>query len=321
MHNDGMHSQEASDLATSVRVDQLIEVAVKNLTGDKVKAYELASQAYGLALDLEAQGQPNHLGRANAQAILSELYYIKADYKNALAHGLKAIDQFENLTDKKLLPVALGAVGITYNRLGDNNRAVDYFYKKKSAGEALRDKWLVGRSYIGLSICFHSSGNNEKAKQYGLEALEIYRELGDLERQTTVLNNLCNYAFYTNDIPEAIRRGRQAEELIDRSEKKMGVTSVVYANLFKAYLSNDEVEIAEKYLEKSASVLSAEEAETHASNFLNKGRFASHVGKHEEAIQHYQKALKLSQERSIHEHTHIACEGIANAHKALGNWE
>lgn len=341
-----MARSEISSQAVVDQIDALVDEGVEYLLKDRKRSFECAEEAYELALELEAEGVSHPLGRANAEAILSDQYYLKADYKLALGYGLSAIAQFEELDkleqlkplhqselprlpelesphsrSKQLFPIVLGAVGITYHRLGENNLAVEYFYKQKSASESQGDRWTEGRSHIGLAICHYGVGNIDQSRIHNEKALNIFTELGDLERRATVLNNMCNFELLSENISEAIRLGHQAEEIINCSDKTVGVTPVVYANLFKAYLKADNVDLAEEYLNKSASSLNDDELELHTSLFLDKGRFSYHLGNYEEAIDHFQSALNLGREISIHDQVCIAYEGIADSYKALQNWK
>ena len=140
---------------------------------------------------LKASEQTNDKRRiVAATQNIGNIYNDMEDYEKALEYYKKCITITESIVPKTNVPAAL------YNNIGSElihekkyDSAIAYLEKGRAISlENNNRRSLVG-SLTNMSDAYHRMGDDEKSYQYGREALELSRAIGD---KRAIANNLIN---------------------------------------------------------------------------------------------------------------------------------
>ena len=86
---------------------------------------------------------------------------------------------------------------------GHPRNSVDLLRRAITDGEAVDAKEALAHALAGLDLAYNALGDSRRATN-STRALELYRELGDLERQGGVLNNLGLIAYFAGRWNDAL---------------------------------------------------------------------------------------------------------------------
>ena len=103
----------------------------------------------------------------------------------------------------------LAALAMTRQRQGRSEEAIALCAQAIAEGERCGEDRAVAHACHILDWALHDAGRPEEAT-HSPRALAIYEQLGDLDRQAAVLNNLGAFAFHAGDWREAVVLYRRA---------------------------------------------------------------------------------------------------------------
>ncbi len=79
---------------------------------------------------------------------------------------------------------------IAYSRLGDNEKARDYYNQARTIQQQTRNKAQEAETLDKLGVLFSKQNQVEKALEYHLQALQLQRASGNVRREGVSLSNL-----------------------------------------------------------------------------------------------------------------------------------
>jgi tetratricopeptide (TPR) repeat protein len=95
----------------------------------------------------------------------------------------------------ELLAVLYNNLARTYQDIGENDVALDYYEQAKAVSQALGERLLYAQAVQNIGVIYGFSGDLNRAIENSEEALAIYREYANRDREVQTLFNL--YAIYT----------------------------------------------------------------------------------------------------------------------------
>lgn len=95
----------------------------------------------------------------------------------------------------QLLAVLYNNLGRTYQDIGENDVALGYYEQSKAVSQALGERLLYAQAVENAGVIYGFSGDLARAIEAFEEALAIYREFKNRDRETQTLFNL--YSIYT----------------------------------------------------------------------------------------------------------------------------
>jgi predicted ATPase/DNA-binding SARP family transcriptional activator/Tfp pilus assembly protein PilF len=237
-----------TDAPTSIRADAAILVGEWAVAcGD----FELASSMGKTALKLFAQ-IGDALGQGKANLLLSEIAYLRGNYRDARQHAETSIAFFkaqENLRQQATAEFTLGRI---FFRQGDMERSQFYYTRCLKTFEALGDEYWVASAKSGLASiawreCLYKvarslyesalnfwrtvspehtaalrsdlglialfMGNYDEARQHYEAARAIRASLGARSEEAAALNGIASVAWRQGHLDEAERLYSQALEV------------------------------------------------------------------------------------------------------------
>jgi tetratricopeptide (TPR) repeat protein len=95
----------------------------------------------------------------------------------------------------QLLAVLYNNLARTYQDIGENDVALSYYEQSKDVSQALGERLLYAQAVQNIGVIYGFSGDSMRAIENFEQALAIYRELENRDREVQTLFNL--YAIYT----------------------------------------------------------------------------------------------------------------------------
>ena len=234
-------------VAAARRVD---DVAIPELAatyealGDvrlRLSDYEGGEAALGAARRL-VQEDPAE----TARLLLREgaFRYRTGRYTQALRWFRRGLRTLEGMMDpaarrqRARLYVWLGVVRYHQARASE---AIDWCRRAIDEATAVDAREALAHAYYMLDVALWAVGRTDEAV-YSERSLAIYEELGDLNEQAGVVNNLGMYAYYENRWDEAIELYERAEQLWTRSGDRW---KAAFAATNRAELLSDQGRLEE----------------------------------------------------------------------------
>ena len=168
----------------------------------------------------------------------------------------------------------------------------------------------LAHAFFVLDFAFASLGRFDEAVHSTL-ALEIYEELGDLDRQALILNNLGGFAFEQGRWDEASARWERAQELWEQAGDRSRAAWAVQ-NRGELLCDQGHLEEAELLLREALRVTRASRSESGvASVATTYGLLAARAGQFEHAHDLLNEARDICRREGAHAELLIADARLA----------
>jgi tetratricopeptide (TPR) repeat protein len=206
-----------------------IALVYQNLS-DYPKALEYFQKAIKIDEELgNKSGVARHLGNIGIN------YANQSDYPKALEYYHKSLEINEELGNKSGIAFRTGNIGSIYMYQSDYPKALEYFHKALKIDEELGKKsgiathlGNIGKLYLELAhdSVIRSSENKlelmlnkeihlKRAIEYSQKSIDIFKEIGVLNKQSFVLNNLSEAYSAKGDYKKAFEAFKEHKVLQD----------------------------------------------------------------------------------------------------------
>ena len=262
--------------------------------------------------------------KVNALNALSKQLYLQGIFDTALVYADNAKRLAEEINCKKGVANAHNVIGLIYENLGDNARALKEHLAALKIREEIGDKKGIAISHNNIGIVYDNRGDYEGALSEYLASLKIKEALGDKQGLAASHTNIGLIYYQQGKYPEALKELfaslKLREELSDSlphssalwAEAKRGA-SASHNNIGLIYENQGNYPDALK--EYFAAMKIGEEIDDKvgiASCHNNIGNIYNQLGKPPDALREYFAALKIRIE--IGEK-----QGIATSHASIGS--
>jgi tetratricopeptide (TPR) repeat protein len=238
-----------------------------------------------------------------------------------LYSGLLPKDPFNDkpvLTSIKTHGAVLGNLGNAYRALGQVDKAIKYYVQALVIFREIGDRRGEGTDLGNLGVAYSALGQVDKAIKYYVQALVIAREIGDRRGEGTGLGSLGTAYRALDQVKKAIKYYEQALVIFREIGDRRGEGNHL-GNLGIAYSALGQVDKAIKYYDQ-ALVISREIGDRrNEGNWLgNLGIAYSALGQMDTAIEHYDQALVISREIGDRRGEEADLGNLGLAYSALG---
>ncbi|MBI3652631.1 MAG: CHAT domain-containing protein [Acidobacteria bacterium] len=240
-------------------------VAYRSL-GEKQKALSFHSKAYDLYLQVEIRGMahalthqaevlaslgekqqamekleralplweavPDPWGSGRVYHRLGNLYFSLGDAPQAIENFQQALQLWQQTGDQDAEADTLNSLGKVYSALGDYQKALDYLHhslavrERDAADHSNREGKAYSFTHIGATL--YAMGNYQEALDYHLQALAIWRTIGNPNGEGYTLNYLGDAAYAAGDTPGARQYYNQSLALHRQLFDREGEASALY---------------------------------------------------------------------------------------------
>lgn len=238
--------QQADNLAEMGRVHKAM--------GDNVQALLFLSKALETTRKL-----PYHDLRAGILNSIGLLYLEQEDYAKAVGYFGQSLEAYSNSRNQSEAALVLQNLGVTHQRQGNHDQALDSFRKSiRQAGEADKDILIAARQ--GMGAVYREKNDFKAALEVLDQGLSLAEQVGDqmriaeiLWRKAEVQHDLRNYA-------EAVALSERALTIA----RKLGLPKLSYltaTTLGKAYIKQKKTNLAMNILAQAVEQVEAMRAQ------------------------------------------------------------
>lgn len=271
----------------------LMRIAGANFRTSKfteaLKAYLSALEAFEKTGDRSSQARV-HFDIAMSHKQLGEL-------QDSLASSAQALSLFRELGDRKGQAAVLRHTGSVYSTLGDEQKALDDYSQALTIYRELGMRTREADTLLGIAITDVTLGRVETGVDIYLnQVLPIYQEVGNLEGQAAVFNNLGLAYERQGKLQAALSAYAKASPLYRETGNARGEAMVavnsgsVYYDLADLAKSLEQHELALKLFEKTADLGGQ------ASTLNDLGQVYGRAGMSDKALEYYNRALLLDRQ-------------------------
>ncbi|MFW9851629.1 MAG: tetratricopeptide repeat protein [Candidatus Thorarchaeota archaeon] len=123
--------------------------------------------------------------------------FLKGDYQNCIKDLIYAQEMFSSIGKKDMSAETLYMLATSYYQIDQFTQARQMFSLAITRFKELKNLTRIGDCALKLGEIYRSEGNFKRSKQFLAEAIEIYTQLGDLEKLADTWRELAN-AFETS---------------------------------------------------------------------------------------------------------------------------
>ncbi len=150
----------------------------------------------------------------------------------ALEEGLnylnESLNYFKSTNDTLGLAKTYNNIAKSYEKLNDDNTALEFYFKSLALKISLNDKKSTATAYNNIGACYLKINELELAIKYNNKALSIFKETNDNIGLATTLNNIGFIHYKMKEYDEAL--GYYEQSLAIR-EKISDVEGIAYSLL------------------------------------------------------------------------------------------
>ena len=240
----------AADPSTVAQAWEQLGEALRSV-GEPRAATEALTQARRILRD-DPIAQARLFHRHAAVAVGSEALSAAVRWVNRGFVCLDPLATSEAIVWRARLRSDLGGVR---NRQGKWREAIAACRQAIAEAESVHELPALAKACYALDWALVESGRLDEAN-YSWRALEIYQQLGDLEQESKVLNNLGGFAYFDGRWDDAVELYRRAGSASERAGQPL---AAAYAdgNVGEILSDQGHLDEAEKYLQRASRVLSA----------------------------------------------------------------
>ena len=154
---------------------------------------------------------------------------IRADYNdsldNYLSDAFKAYEVSKMSNSLEEQAKRLNTIAKIYRSKGENEKALNYYLLALEIRKKLPNPKYIAQSYNNAGFVYSDLGQFDKALQNYYEAYKIKSELKDSTGMGIVLNNIANIKFSTSNYEEAIQYFQYALDIFEKINYSEGIAS------------------------------------------------------------------------------------------------
>jgi tetratricopeptide (TPR) repeat protein len=256
---------------------------------------------------------------ARIDLVEADARYALADYKNAQAAAVRALEKGREQHARLLSARALSRGGHALDNLGDKAAAVAAFEEARRIYAAAQDAAGMARSLLDLGFARWTAGDPVEAQKMYDSALGIFRRVGDERGAAIALNNVAIFRWREGKLAEARRTWEQSLAAYRTIGDRQGVARLLNNIATVVEMQGDLARATSMYEEALATHREAGERRAMAIGLLNLGRIASERGDLGRALHDYDQAMALNQATGERSRVAYNLHHIAEVRYAEGN--
>lgn len=187
----------------------------------------------------------------------------------------------------------------TYQRMGDAENAVKYYFEYALSSEKKGDKKNLASAYIGIGWVYHLEGEYSKAVDFYHKALDLSQEFKDKLNEADVLGKLAIWYMDKKDYDKALELLTKSSEINRQRQhiyKHRYNLACDYFNLGLLFTNKDDFTTAREFYDKSFNLFNKLKLKHELSDYyFNIGEIYSFQKEYQKALDCYMRGLKIDQ--------------------------
>lgn len=301
---------------TGIQIE--IELALSECylrSSDWSKAYDCASEARRLALELSEVGQ-----EARALTILIDILEPQARYDEAMLFYRRVVWINQQLRRKDKIAAAIKSMGVIHQRRGRFSSALACYDEALELCRSQELSDLEAKILNNVGLINLQMGRLDQARARFEKALSIHQQLGDLTSIAVNLNNLGVILHTSGSFREALAYFREAAgsaaEVGDLKNRSLAIENeakalAVLGDYARASTKNREAQELAQRLEYQLVLVTTER---------NFGDIALYQSRPTDALVHYERAEKLARDSDIRGELVNSLLALTRLYQQAGDW-
>ncbi len=203
----------------------------------------LAIEADSFVVLANASNDP--VEKANLYMNAADKFH-RFDPQQGLKYGNMALEVALRVDDQDLLGAVYNALGASYYRLSDYERALVYFQHAVDAYLASGNELMAGSVLGNMGFMKISLGDHAGGLEMQFEVLKIFEKLEHKTFQANTLAAISTVYQYEEQYEPAVDYGKQALQIYRETEDDEGI-ALILGNLGNLYDSMEEYETGLEY--------------------------------------------------------------------------
>ncbi len=281
----------------SNKVNALSTLAFTYRLTNDTQAFHYANQCLDLALKL---GESKGLGKA--YNTLGNCNKAISDYPEALRYYFLALAQFEKGNLLRETAIVHMNIGTVYRPMGYTEKALAEYDSALVIAIQLKEEKLHAQLLGNKGVIYFSQKNYKEQQTVNLQALAIFRKIGDRNNEAWILDNLGD-SYAIDDPEKGIAYHKEAiaiyDELNNPAYKATSLMNIgaIYFDMAERDSSANRTKLLNEsilVLKEAASILEEMgDLEYLKDVYLSLSNSQSLLGEHAEALQSYQTYSQL----------------------------
>jgi PAS domain S-box-containing protein len=246
------------------------------------------------------------------------LSYNKSD-KLALDYFLKSLKITEEINYKIGTAKCLIACGLSYAAIGNISFATDCYLRARNISEELNDISLVIKSIGNLAVVYTGKGEYEKALEGYREILRFLEKKDDKNVRSVTFINIGEISKYQGNYPRALEYYHKALKIKEEANEEPGI-SLSFINIGSIYTLQGEYDKALEYEHRALEIAEKLKDKRLISNCYEEIGTVYLQTKKPEALEYFQKALKIVVELSYQTPVIRVLSKIGDYYRAQGDF-
>jgi CHAT domain-containing protein/Tfp pilus assembly protein PilF len=231
----------------------------------------------------------------------------------------EALSSWRKAEDRHGEAKALNSVGLTYYKLGENQKALESYNQAVGLWRAMGDHRGEALTLHGIGLVYVQAGDNQKALEYYNQALPLWREVGDRQAEANTLGSIGVAYNRLGKLQEALDYFNQSltmqRALGDRRNEATILTSMSVS-----YSRMGELQKALEYGNQALPLIrAAGDRRVEAAALHNVGAIYWQLGDAQKALEYYNQALPLRRATGDPNGEFSTLYNIGLAHLSLGD--
>lgn len=224
--------------------------------------------------------------------------------------------------DKKFESRVLNDIGGAYNKLGDVEKAIEFYGKAVQISNQIGDKYEISLNLSNLGTAYQIRGEWQKSFDAFFKSLELRREIKHTRGEMLNLLKIGTLLKLSGDANRALQYFAQALEIIRRENLSKNYEADALENCGAAYLALNELPKAVEAFQKSLEIARATKSRRREAAVLNRlGEAGLQRGELTKASEVFNESLKIAVELGDKQFRAAALNNIGQAQTALGEAE
>lgn len=188
-----------------------------------------------------------------AQVNIGRIYGDKGDNVAALQHYQEALQEAENLNDKRLIAPILKNIGVLYISWKKFDKALEYYDKTEVIARELNDQELIADCQNNKGTVYEQTEEYDKAIGVYKSALHVYTEKNITGKIAMALSNLAIVYKFKKNYAESLQYNFKAIALAEQTGNKWNMAAT-YNNIGNLYGAMGNYREAITYCEKALAI-------------------------------------------------------------------
>ncbi len=205
---EALHSAGRGDFTGRLKIlDELYELYS---AGDLPSALSVARQQLEIA---ERASLENYI--AESAGKIGFTLYTQGHNDSALYYLNKALSIFERLSASEKAARIKNNIANIFRMTARYDTSIIIYNDLLKYYESLSDKPRIAQVLSNIGSLYYTAGNQEKAKEYTLQSLEMQRKVDDPESLAVSLVNLVVFSLNNSEFEEGIKYGDEAISILE----------------------------------------------------------------------------------------------------------